>query len=186
MAARTFIVAEAITKDSKERTAVVNQLFEFLRLGGTSSGSKEMNIVATASGAKVFSYVALERITIHRLNFTLIDGAIKYGQFLGIASALSNGIKAQHRRASGAILKDFLDGETITKTEHFGWLAGTDAIKEPGAGDDSYPVRWTMAKSGEPMEMEAGTDIAIIIQDDLSTVAEMSCMIQGHTGPSNI
>lgn len=165
---------------------MVDQVFEFLRLDGTTSGSKEMNIVATVSGAKVFSYIALERITVHRLNFVLIDGAIKYGQFLGIGSALSNGIKVEHRRESGAILKDFLDGETIKKTEHFGWLAGTDSIKEPSAGDDSFPVRWTMARSGEPMEMEAGTDIAVTIRDDLSTVVEMSCMIQGHEGPPTI
>ncbi len=156
-------------------------VFAWLRLNGTASGSKDMTVVASASGSKVFAFIAPagERTVIERLNIQIIDASIQWGKFGGL-SALTNGIKVEHVRASGAVLEDYFDGETIKTNEDWAALAGSDVISSNAAGDDAIKVRWTLSRVGTPLVMEGGTEFRLTLQDSCTGLTKFQAMVQGH------
>ena len=152
-------------------------VFEYLKNGTVS----DANVDASAS-AQNFDYTATSRFTLQRLNFVMVDGGAGYGEFGGLGAALTNGLKFQVLSGS-TVLEDFgTDDVPIKTNEDFGALAGVDNIIHPAAGDDSHPVRWTIAKAGKPMLIEKDQIIRMIVNDDLSDLSKFRVMIQGVEG----
>jgi len=106
------------------------------------------------------------------------DASIRLNRFAGIA-ALTNGLKIEQHSADGVVLFDFLDGETIKALDDFAPLAGVDAPSVAGTGDDTWMLRWTIAKCGTPLTLQAGEKLVVTVQDDLTDLTEFYLEVQG-------
>lgn len=149
----------------------------YFKLFKNSSSSAEMAI----DGGDTFTVTGVESgsVEIQRINFLVVDGAMKYGVFGGLAAALTNGVEIKAYDENDSVLIDFTDGGNIKANEDFCLLAGVDAIAEPTAGDDFMPIRWTVAKAGEPLVLRSGDYIQIKTQDDMAAVTTFRAMAQG-------
>lgn len=151
-----------------------------------SNGSKYMNVDGSVTPVH-FDYVAPKNVHLTRVNFSLVDDDIHYGVLGGLPTALTNGILIKALDANGVgVLIDFLEGEAIRANEDFANLAGIDAtvVWQPGAsaGDNFFPIRWTLAKAGANLQLHTGQRIRITIQDNLTGLSHFTAMVQGHKG----
>ncbi len=106
-----------------------------------------------------------------------------YGEFAGLGSALTNGLKVELQDADSNVLFDFMNGYTIKTNEDFDALAGVDTVVEPSAGDDSMPVRWTIARAiprSHGLVVDAGHKIVVTVQDNLTNITKFRAMLQGR------
>ena len=156
-------------------------LFKFLK---NAAGSRDMNVDGSSTPVPFYYEVPAGRnAEVSRVNFTVVDGAMGYGEFGGLGAALTNGLKVEIHNSSGVTLFDFLDGFTVKVNEDFDGLAGIDTVIHPVAGDDSMPVRWTISRAiprAHGLVLDAGQRIAITVQDDLSNLTKFRAMIQGR------
>lgn len=145
--------------------------------------STDMAIAAADS----FSYTvpAGQTFEFWRVNIRVTDGGIEMPLFGGIA-ALTTGLDVIVTDASNARLFRFNTGIPIKTNSDWGLLAGVDAarILEQGAGDDTLLGRWTVAKAGASMLLDAGWKFKIIKPDDLSGLTQFEMTVQGflHNG----
>lgn len=157
-----------------------NLLFKYLV---TSTGGIDMNVDASSAGVvSTFAYIVPSSQTaeIRRVNIILVDGAIKFGSFGGI-SALANGVEIGVYDSSSNIALDFTDGNPIKANEEWGALVGTDNVVHPAAGDDGFPIRWTIQKAaGEHLKLGPRESFRFIINDDLSGLTKFRVMVQGR------
>ena len=165
----------------KGRNAVEFFLYKLLR--NPLDNSPDMNVDGSSTPVQ-FQYIvpAGKDVELHRFMFDLVDNAIKYGQFAGLATALTNGVMVEIIEDDGTtVLLDFTDGENVKINSEWAHLAGVDSIVQPAAGDDALPVRFSVHKAndGNAMYLSEGRIIRVTIQDDLSTVSHFECMIQG-------
>jgi len=154
-------------------------LFAFLK---TSSSEKN---IATSTGAAVFRYVCPtnREAFIERVNILSYGRPINPDTYIGstVSSALSNGHLVQVLATSSAAstyIIDFLDGQTITRNQDWGWLAGPDTPSlnstAPTGDDGSQTVRWTIGKSGFGLKLSPGQSLAITTQDDLTALGQLT------------
>jgi hypothetical protein len=150
--------------------------------------SDVVDMSASSDTSKTFEYTvpAGKNFYLQRVNFVIVDGSITPAKFGGL-SALTNGLKIQVLSSAGAEVIDFTDGQNIKTNSDFALLAGVDSIIRPAAGDDMFPVRWTIDKAGD-LKAEKGNFIMgplsvfrITVQDDLSGITLFKAMIQGVT-----
>ncbi len=161
----------------------------FFEMFETSAGVSEMG-TTNASGSFSTANPGIYFVTpstakspkgvdVARVNFKLVDGAMRWDRFGGLGGGLGNGLKIEHISTGGSALFDFTDGQKIKTNADFGLLAGVDAIVEPTAGDDAMPVRWTLAKAGKPFHITQGQSLRITIEDATSAVTSFEAMAQG-------
>jgi hypothetical protein len=120
---------------------------------------------------------------IHRMVVVVEDDAtftaVKYG---GVAT-LANGItvKKMKNGPTGTEVLDLLDNTTISGL--IGWGHYCYDVQEHtfGSGSNFALVRWTFAKSGEPLLLNGANGDVLVVQinDDLSTLVDHTFMIQG-------
>jgi hypothetical protein len=152
-------------------------LFKLLR---TSGGSFDMAVNGAVTPVTFRVTATNGSAEVTRINFVLTDGAIRYGQFGGLGAALTNGITVKAHDVDGSVLFDYLDDEAIKTNEQVGWLSGVDNLAQPAAGDDSFPVRWTIERSGKKTLLTEGQYIEVTIADDLRGLSSFSAMAQGE------
>jgi len=151
--------------------------FQFLR---DEANSRDMN----ADGSTPIEFFVENNETdgrtlvIERVCGKIRDASIRLNRFAGIA-ALTNGLKIEQHSADGVVLFDFLDGETIKALDDFAPLAGVDAPSVAGTGDDTWMLRWTIAKCGTPLTLQAGEKLVVTVQDDLTDLTEFYLEVQG-------
>lgn len=172
---------QRIQRATAFETLPEDHVYEYLR--NLSTGSAEMNVDGgtpanfdwvVPAGTKYKSFA------LTRLNFSLIDGAIRWGQFGGLGSALTNGLLIQAIDQDGTVLQHFgTNRNPIKANEHFANLSGVDNIVVPAAGDDALAVRFTIARSGNKMTLLPNWRIRIIVQDDIDGLSFFRVMVQG-------
>lgn len=152
----------------------------FFRFFRDSAASNDM-AVDGSSTAVPYTVVCPQTgaVELVRINAVIVDGGIKYGEFGGMGAALTNGLEIKAFSVDDTEVFDFLDGETIKTNEDWGALAGVDNVSFPAAGDDSFPVRWTIAKSGASVQLTPGDYLRVLIQDDLTGLTKFTMMAQG-------
>ncbi len=114
-----------------------------------------------------------------RINITIVDGAIRPGQFGGLGAALTNGCLFQIVDVGGGEVLDFTNGVPITFNAEFALLAGIDTVIHPVAGDDWLPIRFSIFKSGAPMLLPPGFRVRWTNRDDVSALTTFRMMVQG-------
>jgi len=120
------------------------------------------------------------KLNVERINFSIVDGGMGYGEFGGLGAILSAGLAVAWYDENDVELLDYTDGQPIVANEDFSLLAGVDAFAEPAAGDDFLPIRWTLGKSGRRPVMHPGDYIQILVQDDLSDLSKFRAQAQGY------
>ena len=170
-----------IQQSTAFETAPEDHVYEYLR--NLSNLSPEMN--ADGSSGINFDWVVplgtvYKKFQWARINFSMTDGGMGWGEFGGLGSALANGILLQVLDQNLAIKQDFNTAtEPITINDNFANLAGTDGIFTAAAGDDGLPIRFTISKSGNKMTLYPGWRIRLRTQDDLSDISFFRTMVQG-------
>ena len=166
---------------NKGRNAPEFFLYKMLR--NPLDDSPEMSVDGSGTAVQ-FQYVVPsgKDVELHRFLFDLVDTAIKYGQFAGIATELTNGVKIEIIDKDGTtVLLDFTDGHNIKSNSHWMHIAGIDSLIEPAAGDDALPIRFSVYKAngGAGMYLSEGRIIRVTVQDDLTSVSHFECTVQG-------
>ncbi len=173
---------QKIQRATAFETLPEDHVYEYLR--NLSTESAEMNVDGDPTPIN-FDWVVpagtkYKFFVLTRLNFSLIDGAIRWGQFGGLGSALTNGLLIQAIHQDGTVLQHFgTDRNPIKANEHFANLSGVDNIVAPAAGDDALPVRFTVARSGNKMTLYPDWRIRIVVQDDIDGLSFFRVMVQG-------
>lgn len=161
-----------------------NYLFSrFLDTVGDGSGIKN-SAVDHSGAAEEYKLVANEQevLICHRILITVVGSALDKGGYVG-AGALSKGIKLELRDTSGHSIIDFTDGITIKTLPSWGRYSFDVALHEAaGSGDDTFLVRWSFDKYGQPITLAGSKDLylAMTINDDLSGLTEHYAVIDGH------
>lgn len=147
----------------------------------TAAGSELMNVNGTTPVTfRVTNNNNTGSLIIARLNFSIVDAGIGYGEFGGLTTALTNGLLLAVYDSSDTLLLDFLDGAPIKTNEQFAELAGVDAASIPAAGDDAFPIRFTIARTGKYLLLENNNYIQMTVRDNLTGLSHFQCMAQGY------
>lgn len=146
-----------------------------------SGNDYDLDTNSSLGNPSIFEYQvpAFTTIDFSRCNFFITDGAITPNKFGGV-SALANGCLFQIIDDDGTgILLDFFDGVPIKTNDQFAKIAGVDTVATFAAGDDFFPIRFTMQRAGKKMRLTAGQRIRWTNRDNLSTITRFQFMVQG-------
>jgi hypothetical protein len=146
---------------------------------GTAGEGVEMNVDGDPTPVN-FYFIADQKCTIVRFNLNVVDAAMTWGAFGAINLASGNGCLFQVEDESGGVLLDFTAGQPIKSNADWSFLAGVDAVISPAAGDDAIPVRFTIEKSGNQLNLQAGQRVRFSVRDDLSGLTKFRIMAQGY------
>lgn len=155
---------------------------EFVYSFMSADGSISLNTDGSTS-AVTFSYIvpSIRSAHISRMNMLLLDQNQRPSLF-GAQTALTNGCRLI-TIASGVgpaeETFDFCDGRTIKANIDFAFLAGIDNETDTAPADDARYIRWTIEKAGHPLLLRGGEGIAMVIQDDLSSMDDFRILVQG-------
>lgn len=152
-------------------------IFEFLKDSGDSI---EMAIDGDASPTTFLYTAPAGGVAIERVNFQVVDGTFEDPEGFFALAALTTGLTIQLVRAA-AVLQHFgTDVAPIKRHNQFANLAGTDADASTSAANVSrYSVRWTVSRAGNPLRMEEGDTLEIVVADDIAALTEFRAMVQG-------
>jgi hypothetical protein len=115
----------------------------------------------------------LERMLIYIKDFGKFDADL-YGN----GAILTNGILITIERADGSSV-DLVDGEPVKTNAHWAALCHDLVFHDTGTGDVVATARWTFARAGGPLVLEAGDSIEVVIQDNLTVLTGHRFQIQG-------
>lgn len=158
-------------------------IYKFLRLtSGALAASGldcDMNTDSAPTGVAIFEYKVPNGnvFNFSRINFGIIDTAIKGSSFGGVGGGLPSGSSFQIIGNGGSVVKDFSDGQMIQTNNDFTYMAGVD-VQHAGGGD-MLAVRFSIHKAGNAMELHAGQTIRWTNRDNLSGLSAFRAMIQG-------
>lgn len=147
-----------------------------------NGASYEMNVngAVTAVEFKI-TVPEYQSLVLHRINLHVLDAGMRASYFGGIATPLTNGVNIKILDADGNTEKDFTTTfGNIKQNSDFFMLAGIDGVVEASLGDDVLPIRWTVAKAGQPPAIGANGEMIITIQDDLTALTRFRAMAQGY------
>lgn len=173
---------EVLVKSSAAANTFIYK--HILLISGPQSASGEdydLNTNSSLGTPSVFEYEvpAFTAIDFSRCNFFITDGAITPNKFGGV-SALANGCLFQIIDDDGtSILLDFFNDVPIKTNDQFAKIAGVDTVATFAAGDDFFPIRFTMQRAGKKMRLTAGQRIRWTNRDNLSTITRFQFMVQG-------
>lgn len=163
----------------------------FFKMFADSTGGTNMNPAASSksTGQIAFSVApdtSRGPVCIRRVNLTLKAPLPFVMDGFGGGDALSNGLEVKVTTSSGGEVFDFLDDFRIVENHQWALLAGADAdMIVAGTSANSLahlPIRWTIAKSGQPLTLGIGHELRITFLDDVSSsgvVAEFRAQAQG-------
>lgn len=155
-----------------------NRIDQMFSTGGDGTG--DTNQAALAAKYSVVA-PAGKVIFIERVCFHMVNATIRLNNYLGL-TALTNGIKIYARDSDDSLIHDFTP-HAITIGGHYAMIAGVDIPTSFEAGDDTFAVRWTLAKAGHPLKLTAGQYMEIDIRDSLAAMTEQHAMAQGWQEP---
>ena len=159
-------------------------IYRYLDTKGDGTGTKNAN--GDYSTPDIF-YIApdLKDMVLHRLIVLIEDGANMRAEHYGtLGAALTNGVVVRVSDPSG-VLVDLTDESPIKTNAGWGALCYDVDVKAWGAGNDLLLVRWTFAKAGIPLVLDAkaGHKLEVVLSDDLQGLVRHYFMVQGWELP---
>lgn len=144
-----------------------SDIYRILDTNGDGTGTK--NAIGNYASAATKFYIKppvnqdydLYRMIIHIADVGAFDAG-KYGNNI----ELTNGIKVRISNASGVVL-DLLDGLTVLTNVDWAGICYDARVSEFGLGDNYLHIRWTFAKSGQPLKIngENGEWLEVLLND---------------------
>ncbi len=155
-------------------------IFRYLDTNGDGTGTKNAN--GDYSGAAdEFFITADSPCEIHRMVIEIEDtsgfAAAEYGN---LGTNLTNGVKVSVDDHLGNELVDLVDGLNVTTNAEWARLCYDADLKTWGAGNEFLMVRWTFARSGQPITLTDGDKLIVTLNDNLSGLVSHYFMVQGY------
>jgi hypothetical protein len=155
-------------------------LFRHLDTDGDGGGTKNAN-GNYASVAEEF-YIqppAGQAYVINRMLVHIEDAGNFTANIYGAGSLLTNGVNVSVRQSGGQEIVDLLDGVPVVDNAHWGGVSYDTDYVSFGAGNNSFNVRWTFAKSGVPIVLQNQEKLVVNLRDDFSGLVEHYFLVQG-------
>jgi hypothetical protein len=162
---------------------VADMVYQMLSTDGHGGGTT--SFVGAANNFKITAPPNTE-IVLTRLLVYLEDGGQFRGDRYGGTIALTNGILCRIYDTDGTtVLKNFTP-LPIKKIGHWGWLAGVDVFgTDYTTGNNTWIVRWTLAKSGSEASLKPGQSFVLTTQDNMAgggaDLVEHTAQMQGYS-----
>lgn len=163
----------------------VRHIMQYLDANGDGTGAvNAIGNYATPTPFYITPQNARERYSIERILIHVEDDANFNADGYGGLSELSNGIIVRIVRRDGSI--EVLSGQTvgggalpITKNSHWARICYDTAYSGFPSGNNYVHVRWTFGKSGEPVWLEFGDQLQVLLNDNFSTMVGHYFKVQG-------
>ena len=156
-------------------------LSRYLDTNGDGTGTKNAN--GNYAGAVEEFYIeaqAGESLTLTSMLVAIEDtGGGTVQEYGNIGSALTNGIAVTVENEHGTVLMDLTDAVPVTTNAHWAQLCYDVNWLDKGSGNDMIAVRWTFAKSGQPIKLEEGQRLIVSVNDNLTGLVSHYFLVQG-------
>jgi hypothetical protein len=143
-----------------------------------------MNVNGVITPKKFYIQPASGFLAIFRLIITIEDNAVITADGYGGISTLANGVTLQicGGGPNGPVILDLLDGDPIQSVIDLGEHSYDIAEHTFGAGNNFVLARWTFAKAGRPLVLDANVGDALVatVNDDLTALVKHQFHVQGH------
>jgi hypothetical protein len=144
-----------------------NAIYQLLSTDGHGGGTTSW--VGAANTYKILAPPDTELVLV-RLNVYLEDNGQFRGDRYGSTAALSTGITIKIFDTDGTtVLQNFTNGFAIKKIGHWALLSGVDVEgTNYTTGNNTWLVRWTLAKAGQEISLFPGQSFQVIVADNLA------------------
>jgi len=151
-------------------------VFKHLSNGATTDAIG--NYASTASTFKVTPTLGRD-LYVHRLIVYIEDvgapDAAKYGNDI----TLTNGMTVGLFDAADTLLVDFCDSQPVKTNADWAGFCHDVTLHNFGIGNDPLTVRWTFARSGQPVFVRGTNYFGVKLNDDFSDLVEHKFQVQG-------
>ena len=158
-----------------------NAIYRYLDTNGNGTGTK--SATGDYSGAEEEFYIQPPNDEVYVINRMLAyvrdDGTWSSEKYGAIANGLTTGILVQVKDDSG-VLVDLTDGVEIQTNAGWGQVCYDAEVKTVGQGDSFLLVRWTFGKAGKPVTLLEGERLAVVLNDNFSTLVDHTFQVQGY------
>jgi hypothetical protein len=139
-------------------------------VGDYSGAAEEFYYEAPAGGATI------ERMLVS-IGDTVGMQAQEYGN---LGAALTNGIVVEIQDEDGVVNVVLTGQAPVHTNSEWGALCYDVDLKSWGSGNELLVVRWTFARSGESVRLNAGQKLVVRLNDSFTGLLSHRFMIQGY------
>ena len=155
-----------------------DHIFAHLKNGSTHEANGNY---AAAVTKFTFAPAAGRRAAIYRMLVFVEDTGAFVAEKYGYNIVLTNGLKLYVRDGNDDILLELTPDEGLSSNADWSGSCFDVAYLDWGAGNNSMGIRWTFAKSGKPLYLDArlGHYLSMELHDDFSGLVHHHFQIQG-------
>jgi hypothetical protein len=163
-------------------------LFRYLDTNGNGTGTKAALGDYESAAEEFYIQPPVDTLyVIHRMIVHIEDGTQFAAGKYGAMDALTNGVSIKIKQLSPAIdLIDMCDGITIKTNAGWGAVCFDAEDSDYGTGATFLNVRWTYAKSGQPLVINENQKFVVGLNDDMSDLIAHTFMVQGYIVPNKV
>ena len=154
-------------------------LYQYLSSNGDGTGTVELTGNYSAAAAEFYiqdanRYLRLERMIVYVEDSGSIDSGV-YGNGIN----LTNGIKLEYRESDDTLIHDIMGGLPVFTNAEWQGKCHDITLSTWGSGNQGYSVRWTFAKSGNPIILAPGQKLSLILEDNFTGLEKHRFQVQG-------
>lgn len=156
-------------------------IYQFLSTDGQGTGTIQANgNYSTVQGEFYITPGTAHRYAIHRMLVHIQDtGPISADEY-GALTALTNGVRVVIKDGTDTEILDLLAGTTVKSNAQWGQMCYDATPSTYGSGLDFVNVRWTFAKSGNPLLIQQNHKLSVLLDDNLSGLSAHTFLVQGE------
>lgn len=156
-------------------------IYRILDTNGDGTGTK--NAIGDYDGLNTKFYIkppSNQDFALYRMIVYVKDAGTLDASSYGNGITLATGIKVRVADAGGVIL-DLFDGQTVKSNADWAGACYDVSISTFGTGDNYLHVRWTFAKSGQPLIIngEKGEWLEVVLNDAFDGLLSHYFKVQG-------
>ena len=164
-------------------------LYRILDTVGDGTGTKNANLDFDATPDEFFIQPPAGKLyVLHRILYYVGDvGKVENSSYGAIAGGITNGWKLEVVDNADVVLLDFNDGISYKRNIDLGGNNYDVTIHDDGVGKPGWvAVRFTFAKAGRPIILEATHRMRVAFSDDLTPLTEHYFQVQGYSVSLNV
>ena len=154
-------------------------VYRYLTDDGLVADATNWDMAVDGTTPVPYYYTATAPTAINRIIFHVVDDGTWTEEKFGSLAALTNGMDLVVER-NGSTVLDLFGGVMVKNNASWARSNHDRRILTVGSGDTMLTCRYTFGKSGQPILLRDNDSIKMTVSDNLSTLVEMSAMIQGY------